>query len=75
VVTTPGATYLFRYRVKNLLGFSDEYSPVAELKSAKAPLTPESALTSISGKNVKIEWTPSSDNYDTVTRYEIEIKK
>jgi hypothetical protein len=74
VPTAPGLTYLFRYRVKNMFGFSVEYSPGAELKSAKAPETPMDAATSIAGKNVLIEWTPDSDNYDTVTRYEVELR-
>jgi predicted GTPase len=74
VTTTPGETYSFRYRIKNILGFSEEYSPEAEVKSAKAPLSPTDVVTSISGKNVLIEWTSSDDNYDTVTRFEIEIE-
>jgi len=37
VTTTPGQTYKFRYRVKNMLGFSTAYSTEAEFKSAKAP--------------------------------------
>jgi len=73
-MTTPGTTYSFRYRVKNMLGFSVEFSTEAEIKSAKAPLAPTDVLTSIAGKNVKIKWTPQDDNYDTVTRFEIEIK-
>ena len=56
-----------------MLGFSDEYSPEAEIKSAKAPFQPTGLTTSISGKNVLIQWTPAHDNFDTVTRYEIEI--
>jgi hypothetical protein len=36
VSTTPGLTYLFRYKVKNMFGFSG-YSPQVQLKSAKAP--------------------------------------
>lgn len=74
VNTTPGTTYLFRYRVKNMLGFSTSYSPEAEVKSAKAPNEPLSAATSIAGKNLKIEWVPGDENYDTVSRYEIEIR-
>ena len=54
VPTTPGSTYLFRYRVKNILGYSESYSPVAEIKSAKKPLQPASITTSISGKNVLV---------------------
>jgi hypothetical protein len=45
-----------------------------ELKSAKAPDTPSDLLTSIQGRNVKIQWTPQSENFDPVTRYEIQIQ-
>lgn len=74
VSTTPGVTYLFRYRVKNIFGFSDGYSPITELKSAISPETPTDLQTSIQGRNVKIQWTPASDNYDQVVRFEIEFE-
>jgi len=45
VVTTPGDTYLFRYRVKNIYGFSTGYSPVASFLSAKAPEPPAVVIT------------------------------
>lgn len=37
VSTTQGQTYKFRYRVKNMFGFSDLFSPEVTIKSAKAP--------------------------------------
>ena len=74
VQTTPGLTYLFRYRVKNIFGFSG-YSPQASIKSAKAPSQPLSVQTSISGENVLISWVPADDNYDTVLRFEIIVQK
>jgi hypothetical protein len=74
VSTTPGLTYLFRYRVKNIFGFSG-YSPQASIKSAKAPSQPLSVMTSISGENVLIEWVPADDNYDEVLRFEIIIQR
>jgi hypothetical protein len=73
ITTTPGTTYLFRYRVKNVFGLSDDFSPEVEIKSAKAPNEPSSAATSIVGYDVKIEWVPSDDNYDAIIRLEIEI--
>lgn len=39
-----------------------------------APLPPVSVTTTVSGKNVLIQWSPSSDNFDTVIRFNIEIK-
>ena len=53
VNTIAGETYAFRYRVKNIFGFSS-YSPVSIFKSAKAPNTPTSLVTSIVGKSVLI---------------------
>lgn len=67
-------TYIFRYQVKNILGFSIGYSPETVIKCAKAPSSPISVTTTVSGKNVLIQWTPSNDNFDTVIRFEIEIK-
>jgi autonomous glycyl radical cofactor GrcA len=64
---------MFRYRVKNIFGFSTGYSPVATIKSAKRPEKPASITTSISGQNVKIDWVTPFDNYDSITRFEIEI--
>jgi hypothetical protein len=74
VVTVPGETYLFRYRIKNIFGLSAGYSPVSKVKSAKAPNMPLTATTSIDGNNIKIEWTPSSENFDAISRFNIEIK-
>ena len=37
VPTTSGETYVFRYRSKNIFGFSPDYSPTVTIKSAKAP--------------------------------------
>lgn len=74
VVTVPGETYLFRYRIKNIFGLSAGYSPVSKVKSAKAPNMPLTATTSIDGNNIKIEWTPSTENFDAISRFNIEIK-
>jgi hypothetical protein len=74
VVTVPGETYLFRYRIKNIFGLSVGYSPSAQIKSAKAPNMPIAASTNIEGNNIKISWTPSSENFDAVSRFNIEIK-
>ena len=71
VATTPGMTYKFRYRVKNIHGFSLGYSPVIEFKSAEAPETPSNLQTAISGRNVRITWTPNAANYDAITRFEV----
>lgn len=73
IPTIPGTTHMFRYRVKNIFGFSAGYSPVATVKSAKAPEMPATIATSISGQNVKISWASPFDNYDSITRYEVDV--
>jgi len=74
VQATAGVTYTFRYSIKNIIGFAIGYSPEIEIKCALAPLPPVSVTTTVSGKNVLIQWSPSSDNFDTVIRFNIEIK-
>ena len=74
VSTTPGLTYSFRYRLKNIFGFSQHYSPPVEIKSATAPDAPTDLLSEVSGRNVRISWAAASDNFDPLTRFEVEIQ-
>ena len=57
-----------------MFGFSVNFSPSMQVKSAKAPDTPTNVVTSIDNLDVKIEWTAPANNFDTITRYEIMIK-
>jgi hypothetical protein len=59
--------------VKNIFGFSLGYSPVSQFKSATAPDSPQNITTLISGRNVKVEWVPQNNNYDQITRFDIQI--
>lgn len=74
VTTTPGTTYTFRFKVRNIFGWSSGFSPTSTVLSAKAPATPGVAVTSISGLHVKIDWTAPSSNAATITSYRVEIK-
>jgi len=74
VSTLPGVTYSFRYRVKNIYGFSHNFSPLVQIKSATAPEMPSNLVTSISSRNLLIKWTAESANYDPITMFEIEIQ-
>jgi hypothetical protein len=74
VVTTPGLTYLFRYRVRNIYGWSPSYSPTVAILSAKKPDKPASAVTEVSGHNVKISWVAPADNASAITAYTIELQ-
>lgn len=49
VATTAGETYVFRYRTKNIFGFTSGYSPTTTIKSAKAPQAVSTINTEISG--------------------------
>lgn len=70
---TAGTTYTFRYRVKNIHGWSG-YSPTVDILCAKVPDTPAAATTSVSGTNVVIDWTAVAGiNGDAIDLYLIEI--
>jgi hypothetical protein len=71
--TDPGTAYLLRYRVKNVFGWSDGYSPQVTILSANIPDTPGSATTEIEGQNVKVSWAAPSENYSTISSYKILI--
>jgi len=73
VSTTPGLTYLFRYRVRNIFGWSPNYSPTATILSASKPDVPASPTTEISGPNVRISWTQPNSNAAAIQAYTIEI--
>jgi hypothetical protein len=73
VATTPGQAYLFRYRVRNVFGWSDGFSPQVTVLSAAVPDTSAAATTEISGQNAKISWAAPSANYDSITSYKILI--
>jgi hypothetical protein len=70
-MTTPGLTYLFRYRVKNIYSWSLSYSPTVSILSTKKPDKPAIATTEISGNNVKISWQAPPSNSSQITAYKI----
>lgn len=67
-----GNTYLFRYRVKNLYGWSD-YSPVLSSLVAIAPSQPPAPkFVSASDSQISLTMELSPDNGgDTITGYEL----
>jgi len=69
---TPGTVYQFRYRIKNIYGFS-QYSPVAEIFAAKVPSIITTPTLSYVDKSVKIKWTAPNNNFNTIQGYKIEI--
>ena len=71
VSTIPGGTYLFRYHVRNIYGWSPDYSPVVSILSAKRPSPPATPTTEIVGHNVKINWETTANNSATITSYTV----
>jgi hypothetical protein len=69
---TPGTLYQFRYRIKNIHGFS-QYSPITEIFCAKVPATIAIPTLSYVGKNVKIQWVTPDDNFNAIKGYKVEI--
>ena len=69
---TPGTLYQFRYRIKNIYGFS-LYSPVVEIFCAKVPAVIVTPTLSYVGKNVKIVWTAPDNNFNAIKGYKVEI--
>ena len=74
VTTTAGNTYKFRYRIRNIFGWSAAYSPELTVLSAKIPTTPVSVATVISGLNVLLSWTTPTANSSPITSFTIEIR-
>ena len=73
VSTNPGESYVFRYRISNVFGWSTAYSPEVTIISAMPPDTPATVTTSIEGSYVKIVWVAPDNNYAAISSYQITI--
>jgi hypothetical protein len=71
---TAGTSYKFKYRAQNVLGWGD-YSDEVTIKAAKEPDAVATPTTIVENTFVKISWTYPTDNFDTVTEYEILIQQ
>jgi len=72
-LVTAGQSYTFRYRIKNLFGFSTSYSPEASILAAQRPSAPTAAVVSLVGVNVNISWTQPATNGASLISYAIQI--
>ncbi len=68
-----GNLYSFRYRIKNIYGFSD-YSPIADIFCAKAPAQVTTPTLTYVDKNVKIDWDTPDANFNPILGYKVEIQ-
>jgi hypothetical protein len=68
-----GIKFRARYRVKNAVGWSADYSPVGYIIAADEPSTPDApTVTSTSSTTIDLAIWPSYDNQgSTVTLYEL----
>jgi hypothetical protein len=72
-LVTAGQSYTFRYRVKNLFGFSASYSPEASILAADKPDAPTPAATTIVGVNVNVNWAHPATNGASLISYSVQI--
>jgi len=71
---TPSETYKFKYKVKNIYGFSGE-SPILTVLAAKEPDAPAFPSTTLIGTDVTIDWAvPANVHGDAVIKYSVLIK-
>jgi hypothetical protein len=70
---TAGNSYSFRYKVKNLFGFSQDYSPLLNVIAATVPDAPSSVTVSLDNLNIDITWTTPNSNGSPLLSFSIEI--
>ncbi|MCP3681809.1 MAG: fibronectin type III domain-containing protein, partial [bacterium] len=69
-----GSQYKFRYRVKNVHGWSSSFSPILSVYAAVTPSQPTTVTTSLVGTDVKVSWDLSDDGGLPITKYEIKFQ-
>ena len=74
VSTTPGEEYSFRYRIRNVFGWSASYSGTVTILSATVPATPVAATTAIAGSFVRVSWVKPAENSSPIVSYDVKIK-
>lgn len=73
ISVTPATTYQFKYAAQNVIGWGT-FSSVSSIKAASRPSKIATVTTAIENQYVKISWSYPTDNYDTVTAYDIQIQ-
>jgi hypothetical protein len=72
---TAGLMHYFRYRVRNVHGWSEDYSPVQAVLLATVPDATSVATTTNSGLDVVIAWSePSFDGNSNLLGYRVKIR-
>lgn len=72
---TEGTTYRFKYKAKNIYGFSAGYSGHVDILAAIEPSAPTGISATIDANSkLHIDWTAPSNNGAAISEYLIEIK-
>jgi len=71
---TAGETYSFRYRVKNIHGWSAGYSPEVQIMAAAVPDAPAAPGTSLTGALVTVTWAAPAANGAALQSYVVELQ-
>lgn len=69
-----GQPHDFRYRVRNIHGWSPSWSPVGSIRAASVPSAPAAATTSLSASTVTVTWSAPSSNGSPILSYVVEIQ-
>ncbi len=67
-----GRTYKFKYRAFNIHGWGS-YSDPVDILAASSPSQMNAVITSLVGVQVKIQWTPLSNNGSPISQYLLEF--
>jgi hypothetical protein len=69
----PSTLYTFRYRARNIFGWSDDYSDVATIATIIAPeaMDPSQVTSSVVGTNLVLAWTAPDENGSQILEYEV----
>lgn len=71
---TPGSTYNFRYRVRNIFGWSPLYSDLLTILAATKPDRPTMLTTTNVGTSVQLTWIPPYNGDSPILYYVLVIK-
>ena len=65
--------YKFKYKVRNVHGWSD-YSPEVELMSAAVPAQMDPPTTEMNEQYLKVKWLASDNGGSEITQYKVEFQ-
>ena len=69
----PAKVYSFKYRARNIFGWSAEYSDIAQIATIIAPavMDPSQVSSTVSGTNIVLTWSAPAENGAQLLEYEV----